>query len=45
MIPGGYGALEGQYLVREGVDVTKPIYQQVSDCSRRKRAPKKAGKG
>jgi hypothetical protein len=45
MIPGGYGALKGQYVVREGVDVTKPIYKQVSDRSRRKRTPKKVGKG
>ena len=44
MIPGGYGALKGQYVVREGVDVTKPIYQQVSDGFR-KAAPKKVGGG
>jgi hypothetical protein len=24
----GYGALKGQYEVRKGVDVTKPIYEQ-----------------
>jgi hypothetical protein len=29
MIPAGYGALKGQYVVREGVDGTKPIFEQV----------------
>lgn len=29
MIPAGYGALKGQYVIRKGVDITKPIYEQV----------------
>jgi hypothetical protein len=29
MIPAGYGALEGKCVVRKGVDVTKPIFEQV----------------
>jgi hypothetical protein len=45
MIADGYGALKGQYVVREGVNVTKPIYQQVSDRSHRRAAPRKVGKG
>jgi hypothetical protein len=45
MIPAGYGALKGQYVVRKGVDVTKPIFEQVRRASRRKTAPKKHAKG
>jgi len=45
MIPAGYGALKGQYVVRKGVDVTKPIFKQVGDGARRKAAPKKVSKG
>ena len=45
MLPAGYGALKGQYVVRKGVDVTKPIFEQVRRASRRKIAPKKPGKG
>jgi hypothetical protein len=29
LIPAGYGALKGKYVVREGVDLTKPIFEQV----------------
>lgn len=43
MIPAGYGALKGQYLIRKGVDVTKPIYEQVGRRSRKKAEPKKLG--
>ncbi len=41
MLPAGYGALKGQYVVRKGVDVTKPIFEQVRRASRRQIAPKK----
>ena len=27
--PEGYGALQGQFVVRPGLDLTKPIYEQV----------------
>ena len=45
MVPAGYGALKGKYVVRKGVDVTKPIYEQVRRASRGKDAPKKRSKG
>ena len=45
MIPAGYGALKGEYVVRKGVDVTKPIFEQVRRASRGKVAPKKRSKG
>jgi hypothetical protein len=45
MIPAGYGALKGQYVVRKGVDVTKPIFEQVCRGSRGKVVPKKRSKG
>jgi hypothetical protein len=45
MIPAGYGALKGEYVVRKGVDVTKPIFEQVRRASRGKDAPKKRSKG
>jgi hypothetical protein len=45
MVPAGYGALKGQYVVRKGVDVTKPIFEQVRRVSSRKAAPKKRSTG
>ena len=45
MIPAGYGALKGQYVVRKGVDVTKPIFEQVCRTPLRQAASKKRGKG
>lgn len=45
MIPAGYGALKGQYAVRKGVDVTKPIFEQVRRGPPGKATPRKAGKG
>ena len=45
MIPAGYGALKGQYVIRKGVDVTKPIYEQVGRRSRGKTETKKLDKG
>jgi len=41
MLPAGHGALKGQYAVRTGVDVTKPVFEQVRRASRGERAPKK----
>ena len=40
LIPAGYGALKGKYVVRKGVDVTKPIFEQVRCRAGRKIAPK-----
>ena len=45
MIPAGYGALKDQYVVRKGVDLTKPIFEQVCRTSREKVASKKRSKG
>jgi hypothetical protein len=45
MIPAGYGALKDQYVVRSGVDVTKPIFEQVQRPPRARAAPKKLGQG
>jgi hypothetical protein len=45
MIPAGYGALKDQYVVRKGVDVTKPIFEQVCRTSRGKVASKRHSKG
>lgn len=33
----GYGALKGQFVVREGIDLTKPIAEQVAELERRER--------
>jgi hypothetical protein len=30
LVPKGYGALKGQYVVRDGIDLTKPIAEQVA---------------
>lgn len=30
----GYGALKGQFMVREGIDLTKPIAEQVARLER-----------
>jgi hypothetical protein len=45
MIPAGYGALKGKYVVRKGVDLTKPILDQVSCHTGRKAAAKKRSEG
>ena len=45
MIPAGYGALKDQYVVRDGVDITKPIFEQVRRASRGRAAPKKLSQG
>jgi hypothetical protein len=38
----GYGASKGQYVVRKGIDLTKPIYEQVLKLeARKKRKPSK----
>lgn len=31
LVPLGYGSLRGAYAIRPGIDVTKPIYDQVTD--------------
>jgi hypothetical protein len=35
--PEGYGALLGQFVVRPGLDLTKPIYEQVLELDRKER--------
>jgi hypothetical protein len=45
MLPAGYGVLKGQYVVRPGLDVTKPIFEQARCASRRKTALKKPANG
>jgi hypothetical protein len=35
--PKGYGALQGQFTVRPGLDLTKPIYEQVLDLDKKER--------
>lgn len=32
--PEGYGALRGAFVVRDGIDLTKPIYEQVARLRR-----------
>jgi hypothetical protein len=33
--PEGYGALRGQFVVRPGLDLTKPIYEQVLELDKK----------
>jgi hypothetical protein len=35
--PVGYGALRGQFVVRPGLDLTKPIYEQVLELDKKER--------
>jgi hypothetical protein len=35
--PKGYGALRGQFTVRPGLDLTKPIYEQALDLDKKER--------
>lgn len=35
--PKGYGALRGQFVVRPGLDLTKPILEQVLELDKKKR--------
>jgi hypothetical protein len=35
--PKGYGALRGQFTVRPGLDLTKPIYEQVLHLDKKDR--------
>ncbi len=35
--PEGYGVLRGQFVVRPGLDLTKPIYEQVLELDRKER--------
>jgi hypothetical protein len=39
--PEGYGALRGQFVVRPGLDLTKPIYEQVLELDRKERRKKR----
>jgi hypothetical protein len=36
-VPKGYGALRGQFVVRRGIDLTKPIYEQILKLERKER--------
>lgn len=42
VMPKGYGALKGQYVVRDGIDLTKPIAEQVARLERLERARERA---
>jgi hypothetical protein len=35
--PEGYGALRGQFVVRPGLDLTKPILEQVLELDKKER--------
>jgi hypothetical protein len=35
--PKGYGTLQGQFTVRPGLDLTKPIYEQVLALDKKER--------
>jgi hypothetical protein len=35
--PEGYGALQGQFVIRPGLDLTKPIYEQVLGLDKKER--------
>jgi hypothetical protein len=35
--PVGYGLLRGQFVVRPGLDLTKPIYEQVLELDKKER--------
>jgi hypothetical protein len=37
----GYGALRGQFVVRPGLDLTKPIYEQVLELDKKERRKKR----
>jgi hypothetical protein len=40
----GYGALKGEYVVRIGIDLTKPIYEQATrSVLRRSAAQRRSG--
>jgi hypothetical protein len=41
VLPQGYGALRGQFEVRPGIDLTKPIYEQVLKLEERERRRRK----
>ena len=36
-LPEGYGALRGEFVVRPGLDLTKPILEQVLELDRKAR--------
>ena len=37
VLPKGYGSLRGQLHIRRGIDLTKPIYEQVLKLDRKER--------
>jgi hypothetical protein len=37
VLPKGYGALRGQIVIRPGIDLTKPIYEQWLELDRKER--------
>jgi hypothetical protein len=39
--PEGYGALRGQFVVRPGLDLTKPIYEQVLELDKKEHRKKR----
>ena len=41
VLPKGYGSLRGQILIRRGIDLTKPIYEQYLRLERKERRRKK----
>jgi hypothetical protein len=41
LVPKGYGALKGQFEIRPGIDLTKPIYEQVLKLEQRERRRRK----
>jgi hypothetical protein len=40
VLPKGYGALRGKFVVRRGIDLTKPIYEQYLKASQKERSRK-----
>lgn len=43
LIPVGYGSLKGRFMTRKGIDLTKPIYDQVLGVSAPSLPADKAG--
>ena len=37
--PKGYGSLHGQFVVRPGLNLTEPIYEQVLKLDKKRRKP------
>ena len=41
VLPKGYGSLRGQFVVRRGIDLTKPIYEQYLKLEQKERRRRK----